>query len=173
MKKTFISLLIMILFIPGISHAEFQKNLFYGSHGEDVKELQKFLTDQALFFGPITGGFYSLTTNAVKKFQLKEGIFPPKGYFGPITRKRVNELLSNKSQNQNNSQTICIESWQCESWNSCVNSQQTRVCNDRNNCGTILEKPTVIQFCSNSTTTINNSTTTRQCFISGNSIICN
>lgn len=73
----------------------FARDLYYGIYSNpDVVELQKFLQGQGIYSGPITGNYLELTREAVKRFQLREGIIPAKGYFGPITRKRVNEILS-------------------------------------------------------------------------------
>ncbi len=45
---------------------------------------------------------------------------------------------------------ICQENWDCTSWSSCINNQQTRTCSDLNNCGTTLNKPPVTQSCTTS-----------------------
>ncbi len=93
MKKALILLGAVTLFIPAVSFGAFQNNLSYGSQGAEVIELQEFLADQALYSGPITGNFYSLTKSAVKRFQVRESISPASGYFGPLTRTKVNTLL--------------------------------------------------------------------------------
>jgi len=41
----------------------------------------------------------------------------------------------------------CEENWDCGSWSECVNGEQERDCIDLNNCGTINERPTLIQSC--------------------------
>ena len=41
----------------------------------------------------------------------------------------------------------CTEDWQCGSWSSCFNGQQTRICSDSNLCGTNVSKPTEVQSC--------------------------
>ena len=41
----------------------------------------------------------------------------------------------------------CTPNWQCGSWSSCLNGQQTRTCTDSNNCGIITGKPTESQTC--------------------------
>ena len=41
----------------------------------------------------------------------------------------------------------CTPNWQCYSWSSCINQQQTRTCYDTNNCGTITGKPAETQTC--------------------------
>lgn len=41
----------------------------------------------------------------------------------------------------------CTESWACSVFGTCSNGIQTRICNDLNNCGTTLNKPTEEQIC--------------------------
>ncbi len=41
----------------------------------------------------------------------------------------------------------CLENWSCSSWNSCLNSAQSRTCTDSNQCGTIISKPSENQTC--------------------------
>ncbi len=49
------------------------------------------------------------------------------------------------------SNTSCTENWQCSNWGSCINEQQTRLCSDYNNCGTITNKPLTARGCDSST----------------------
>ncbi len=42
---------------------------------------------------------------------------------------------------------VCEENWQCTEWGSCINDEQTRICNDLNNCNTNNNKPEEIQTC--------------------------
>jgi hypothetical protein len=78
----------------------FTRNLYFGITGNDVKQLQQFLISQGS--GPAaqklkvhgtTTYFGVLTQNALIEFQRKVGITPAIGYFGPITRKYVNNLI--------------------------------------------------------------------------------
>ena len=97
MKKIIIALLV---FVPLISFASFDKNLYYGIRGSsDVQELQEFLTDQGVYTGPITGNFFSLTLKGVKAFQTRESISPISGYFGPISRGKANIILASETLN--------------------------------------------------------------------------
>ena len=41
----------------------------------------------------------------------------------------------------------CIENWECSDWSNCSEGEQSRVCNDKNNCNTILVKPEVLRRC--------------------------
>jgi hypothetical protein len=44
---------------------------------------------------------------------------------------------------------ICIENWSCEDWGECTSGNQTRICKDKNNCGTYENKPLIVQQCLN------------------------
>lgn len=73
----------------------FTRDLYYGIRGDsEVTELQEFLSSENIYSGPITGNFFSLTLSSVRAFQAREGIVPSAGYFGPVTRKRANNILS-------------------------------------------------------------------------------
>jgi hypothetical protein len=43
--------------------------------------------------------------------------------------------------------TCCDEDWNCTSWSSCINYQQTRTCTDLNTCNTTSDKPTTTRSC--------------------------
>jgi peptidoglycan hydrolase-like protein with peptidoglycan-binding domain len=99
MKK--LILISLSVFIPLITGASFDKNLYYGLQSDSqVKELQEFLTDQGVYSGPITGNFFSLTLKAVKSFQQREGISQT-GYFGPLSRTSANNFLSADIESSN------------------------------------------------------------------------
>ena len=65
-----------------------------GMTGDDVRELQKFLSgDKAIYpEGLVTGYYGSATKRAVMKFQAKHGI-EQVGRVGPKTLKKLNELM--------------------------------------------------------------------------------
>lgn len=65
---------------------EFARDLFSGLQGEDVKCLQQYLDVIN------TGFFGNLTKAAVAKWQSANNISPAAGYFGPISRKKYQEL---------------------------------------------------------------------------------
>ncbi|HLD28498.1 MAG TPA: chitobiase/beta-hexosaminidase C-terminal domain-containing protein [Patescibacteria group bacterium] len=46
----------------------------------------------------------------------------------------------------------CGENWSCGAWSVCNNNIQTRNCNDLNNCGTTINRPTESQGCTTSCT---------------------
>ncbi len=56
--------------------------------------MQEFLTDQGFYAGPISGNFFLITVEGVKKFQKANGINPT-GYFGTKSRAVANQILSN------------------------------------------------------------------------------
>lgn len=76
-------------------HYVFTRDLFFGSMGEDVRQLQVWLNkhlytvttsgSETAFFGP-------KTQQAVSRFQVDQKLFPSVGYFGPKTRALVNLL---------------------------------------------------------------------------------
>lgn len=68
---------------------KFQNPLSVGSVGTDVTELQKRLTTEGVYSGPINGRFGPLTEAAVKKYQTLHGL-TPLGNVGPATRAALN-----------------------------------------------------------------------------------
>lgn len=42
----------------------------------------------------------------------------------------------------------CEENWTCTNWSACIDGMHTRVCNDTNNCGTDLNRPSETLGCS-------------------------
>lgn len=110
MKK--ISLLIFItlgLLVAAPAFADtqsFSSNLSYGmANNADIKALQQFLTAQGDYSGPISGNFFTLTQQALKKFQQANGISPASGYFGPLTRSVANNLLSQQKSSSSTQQS--------------------------------------------------------------------
>ncbi len=85
----------ILLFLPVVAFAAFDRDLFVGVQSEAVNDLQQFLKNQGPDIypeGQITGFFGPLTREAVKRFQARHGISQT-GYFGSITRGIINELL--------------------------------------------------------------------------------
>jgi len=78
----------------------FARDMEVGSVGNDVKALQVFLNTHGFYVassGPGSSGsettmFGSLTKMALAKYQKANGITPAEGYFGPKTRKFINNL---------------------------------------------------------------------------------
>ncbi|GEM_PF-4141001 len=105
-KTTSIFLLSLLVFVPFIAKASFDKSLYYGLQGNpQVKELQEFLIDQGYLTGNSTGNFFSLTLSAVKKFQTANGL-PSTGYFGTLSRQKANDILAANLQPSNQQATI-------------------------------------------------------------------
>lgn len=92
MKKAFIFFIFLLL--PVFASASIDQNLYYGMAGNSsVKELQNFLISKGFLTGSATGNFYSLTLNAVKKYQASKNINTT-GYVGQLTRQAINAELS-------------------------------------------------------------------------------
>src|SRR3990167_10544117 len=72
---------------------KFTKFLKKGESSEEVKQLQEFLKQFSVIYpeGLVTGFFGSLTENAVRRFQEKQGI-ESIGIVGPKTIKKLNEF---------------------------------------------------------------------------------
>lgn len=71
----------------------FTKDLTIGSTGSDVVELQKVLVSKGHLVMPAgvaMGYFGTLTKNAVAAWQAASGIAPAAGYFGPLSRSKMN-----------------------------------------------------------------------------------
>ena len=81
----------------------FNNDLYWGSPAgsPEVVILQKFLQDEGLFNYPVTGNFLSLTHASVKAFQARENISPVSGYFGPISRRVANSIISGETKKAN------------------------------------------------------------------------
>lgn len=72
----------------------FDKDLYFGLKSDSgVSNLQEFLTEQGYYTGPISGNFFLLTMDAVKKFQEAQGLNPT-GYFGAATRGAANNIIN-------------------------------------------------------------------------------
>ncbi|HPI67388.1 MAG TPA: peptidoglycan-binding domain-containing protein [bacterium] len=72
----------------------FNQDLSYGMINAEVRRMQEFLISKGyLATGLNTGNFYSMTKEAVKKFQKDHQITPVNGLFGPQTRAAANAEL--------------------------------------------------------------------------------
>lgn len=78
-----------------ITELKFTQNLYRGTAGEEVKNLQEFLKRFPDIYpqGLVTGYFGPLTEAAVKRLQEKNNI-ETVGVVGPKTRARLNELIT-------------------------------------------------------------------------------
>jgi len=75
--------------VLGESTFVFNTDLGYGMSNDDVMELQKRLTEEGVYTGPITGYFGDLTLAAVKLYQAKHNIIQT-GFVGILTRTALN-----------------------------------------------------------------------------------
>jgi peptidoglycan hydrolase-like protein with peptidoglycan-binding domain len=96
MKKCIV--LSLLLLLPLVSRASFDVNLKYGNKGASVTEVQEFLTDQNYYSGPITGNFFTLTLQGVKKFQKAQGL-KITGIWGQGERDVANQISGLDSSN--------------------------------------------------------------------------
>lgn len=118
----------------------FNNNLGYAQSGTtEVVNLHIALQKEGMSYSPDDISAYSTgTSEGVKQFQTKYNIkAPTPGYFGVLTRTKMNVLYGCK----------CTPSWQSGPWNVCENSLQTRTVTDLNNCGITTNKSAVEQSC--------------------------
>lgn len=74
----------------GSSASTFSRDLGYGeTSSTEVSLLQEFLLSRSYYSGPVTGNFFILTLEGVRRFQRAEGLTPT-GYFGIETRALAN-----------------------------------------------------------------------------------
>src|SRR3989344_5421531 len=69
----------------GQALSNFNTNLTIGSRGTDVSALQSYLV--------ANGYFGSLTKAAVARWQAANGVAPAVGFFGPISRAKLNGMI--------------------------------------------------------------------------------
>ena len=88
--KTYKYLIAVLLIIaPAISMASIDTNLSFGSRGQAVTDLQNLLISKGFLNTSASGGFYSLTRQAVVAYQTSLGL-PATGFVGPMTRAKIN-----------------------------------------------------------------------------------
>lgn len=79
----------------GGASTTFTSDLTIGSTGSQVTALQQWLVSKGYLMMPAGtsyGYFGALTKSALAKYQAEAGISPASGYFGPITRAKVNAM---------------------------------------------------------------------------------
>lgn len=80
---------------PSVAGFAFTRDLTVGARGDDVSALQQFLISGGFLNIPSpTGYFGSLTRVAVRSWQAKGGIYPAVGFFGPISRRKIGEVIN-------------------------------------------------------------------------------
>jgi uncharacterized protein YkwD len=97
--RKFTPLVLLLILNVSISQAFaadlFNENLFLGSRGQAVRQLQAFLILRGyLSSWAVTGYYGRLTFRAVKQYQSDRKL-PSTGYFGPLTRTAVNREIQN------------------------------------------------------------------------------
>ncbi len=83
--------------MTGGASVMFTQDLTIGSTGSEVTALQQWLVSKGYLMmpaGTAYGYFGNLTKTALAKYQAEAGISPAAGYFGPITRAKVNAMAS-------------------------------------------------------------------------------
>ena len=76
----------------------FTRDLTIGATGADVTQLQTWLMGKGYSIPAGATGYFGVQTRAaVASFQAGNGIVPAAGYFGPITRARVNTMIGSTS----------------------------------------------------------------------------
>lgn len=81
-----------------ITSSTFTRNLTLGIRGDDVSALQKFLIDNDfLKISAPTGLFGSLTKQSLGAWQASMRISPSIGFFGPISREKINMIIMQAS----------------------------------------------------------------------------
>lgn len=81
----------------------FTEDLWYGTSGEGVNTLQKYLQDLGYYKGTIDGIYGDITYKAVLEFQIDQNIVDREeefgaGYFGPRTREKLEAVLEQRKK---------------------------------------------------------------------------
>jgi len=84
--------------VLGAEAFNFTQFLSQGLKGNGVKELQKKLTIEGVYTGPITGYFGPLTKKAVQAYQKKNGL-KADGLVGANTRAKLDAVIANTNAN--------------------------------------------------------------------------
>jgi peptidoglycan hydrolase-like protein with peptidoglycan-binding domain len=74
-----------------IASAKFDKDIRFGMKGQEVKDLQGFLTKRKFFNAEATGLFGPKTRDALKKYQKSKGLDGSGTIVGSSTRKHLND----------------------------------------------------------------------------------
>lgn len=81
----------------------FKEDLWYGTSGDKVEELQEYLADLGYYKGKIDGYYGDEVYKAVIQFQIEEGIVDRQedfgaGYLGPQTRAKLEAVITNRKK---------------------------------------------------------------------------
>lgn len=95
-------LLLGTVFVQASEKCNFTRDLDLEYQGEDIRCLQKYLNGSGFMIasegagssGKETSLFRELTKQAISKWQKANGLNPASGFFGPLSRKKYEELVS-------------------------------------------------------------------------------
>ncbi len=86
--------------VLGVATFRFDQDLWFGTSGNDVRELQVRLKAEGFFtFETATGYFGPITKEAVIAYQKAQGL-PQTGYVGPLTRGKLNQTTIDRQITQ-------------------------------------------------------------------------
>lgn len=88
----------------------------------------------------------NLTQNCTVQQQPSGGTSSGGGNGGPSSSGGSSVIYTTPSTTEKS----CIENWTCEDWSNLKGQCGQRICNDADNCGTTLLKPTISKECSSS-----------------------
>ena len=78
----------------GIFDTALHRDMKLGATGGDVSILQQFLITAGVYpEALVTGYFGFLTESALRRFQQTQNILPASGYFGPVSKRRMLNLV--------------------------------------------------------------------------------
>ena len=95
---------VLLIITPAVSIASINTNLSFGSRGQAVTDLQNLLISKGFLNGQASGGFYSLTKQAVVAYQASLGL-PATGFVGLMTRAKINTGSISQTASVETSQT--------------------------------------------------------------------
>jgi hypothetical protein len=92
---TILAVLGSLVLTPAFAYTMINSELDLGERNTDVTSLQGFFADNSAIYpeGIVTGYFGGLTKSAVQRFQAQYGL-DQVGRVGPLTRQRINTLIS-------------------------------------------------------------------------------
>lgn len=96
--------MVLLIIAPVVSMASIDTNLSFGSRGQAVSDLQNLLISKGFLNTSASGGFYSLTKQAVVAYQTSLGL-PATGFVGPMTRAKINAEFVSETASVGTSQS--------------------------------------------------------------------
>ncbi len=78
-----------------VQPSSFSRDLSLNNQGSDVTALQVFLNDEGYYPEALFSGYFGpLTQTALVRFQKTNAIQPANGYFGPVTRHKIEDVVA-------------------------------------------------------------------------------